>query len=65
MFDRFRCIRRRTGSSLLTILVALLATIAGCDKKVAWKGVSTDSREQGQGRGSADIREEPSHGEPR
>jgi hypothetical protein len=27
------------------VLIALLAMLTGCDKKVAWRGVGTDSKE--------------------
>ena len=42
MFDQFRTISRKRGRTLLAALVALIAAITGCDKKVAWRGVSTD-----------------------
>ena len=48
MFDRFRNHGRRNGRALRAFFLALLASITGCDKKVAWKGVSTDSRDAGR-----------------
>ena len=42
MFARISIIGRRAGSCLRTIIVALLAAVAGCDRKPQWHGVGTD-----------------------
>jgi len=42
MFARIRIIGRGAGSCLRTIIVALLAAVAGCDRKPQWRGVGTD-----------------------
>ena len=43
MFARIRIIGRGAGSCLRTIIVALLAAVAGCDRKPQWRGVGTDA----------------------
>ena len=43
MFARIRIIGRGAGYCLRTIIVALLAAIAGCDRKPQWRGVGTDA----------------------
>jgi hypothetical protein len=43
MFARITTIGRGLGRWLLTILVALLAAAAGCDRKPQWRGVGTDA----------------------
>ena len=43
MFARIRIIGRGAGCCLRTIIVALLAAVAGCDRKPQWRGVGTDS----------------------
>ena len=43
MFARIRIIGRGAGCCLGTIIVALLAAIAGCDRKPQWRGVGTDA----------------------
>jgi len=45
MLEQFKNISRRRGRTLLAALVALIAAITGCDKKVEWRGVSTDSKD--------------------
>lgn len=65
MFDRFRTIRRKRGRTLLAALVVLIAAVGGCDKKVAWRGVSTDSRDAGQSTSSEAARGEPADGNTR
>ena len=42
MFARISIIGRGAGWCLRTILVALLAAVAGCDQKPQWRGVRTD-----------------------
>jgi hypothetical protein len=48
MFEQLKKINRRPGQVLLAALLTLISTITGCDKKVDWRGVSTDSRDRGQ-----------------
>ena len=43
MFARIRIIGRGAGSCLSRIILALLATVAGCDRKPQWRGVGTDA----------------------
>ena len=43
MFARIRIIGRGAGWCLRTIIVALLAAVAGCDRKPQWRGVGTDA----------------------
>ena len=43
MFARIRIIGRDAGCCLHMIIVALLAAIAGCDRKPQWRGVGTDA----------------------
>ena len=43
MFARIRIIGRGAGCCLRTIIVALLAAVAGCDRKPQWRGVGTDA----------------------
>ena len=43
MFARIRIIGRGAGCCLGTIIVALLAAVAGCDRKPRWRGVGTDA----------------------
>ena len=42
MFARIRIIGRDAGLRLRTIIVVLLAAVAGCDRKPQWRGVGTD-----------------------
>jgi hypothetical protein len=65
MFDQFRTISRKRGRTLLAALVALIAAITGCDKKVAWRGVSTDSRDAGRSTSPDAARGEPADGNTR
>ena len=41
MCARIRIIGRGAGWCLRTIIVALLAAVAGCDQKPRWRGVGT------------------------
>ena len=41
MFARIRIIGRGAGRPLRTLLLALLAAVAGCDRKPQWRGVGT------------------------
>ena len=43
MCDRIRIAGRGAGCCLRTIIVALLAAVAGCDQKPQWRGVGTDA----------------------
>jgi hypothetical protein len=43
MFARITIIGRGAGYCLRTILVALLAAAAGCDREPEWRGVGTDA----------------------
>jgi hypothetical protein len=43
MFARISIIGRGAGWCLRTIIVALLAAVAGCDRKPQWRGVGTDT----------------------
>jgi hypothetical protein len=43
MFARIRITDRGAGCCLRTIIVALLAAVAGRDRKPQWRGVGTDA----------------------
>jgi hypothetical protein len=43
MFARIRIIGRSAGWLLRTLILALLAAVAGCDRKPQWRGVGTDA----------------------
>jgi hypothetical protein len=43
MFDRFRTLSPSAGRLLRTLVIALLAAVAGCDRKPQWRGVGTDA----------------------
>ena len=45
MFARFRSLGRSAGWLLRTLILALLAAVAGCDRKPQWRGVGTDAGE--------------------
>ena len=45
MLDRSRNLSRSAGRLLRTLVVALLAAVAGCDRKPRWRGVGTDAGE--------------------
>ena len=36
---------RNSGLVIRAALISSLACLAGCDKRVAWKGVATDTKE--------------------
>ena len=42
MLDRFKRLGPSAGRLLRTLVVALLAAVAGCDQKPQWRGVGTD-----------------------
>ncbi len=65
MFDRFKNNSRRNVRALRAFFLAFLAAITGCDKKVAWRGVSTDCRDGGQAASSDAAPGEPANGKPR
>ena len=48
MLGQFKNVTRKRVQGLLAALVALVAAITGCDQKVAWRGVTTDSSDHGQ-----------------
>jgi hypothetical protein len=50
VLDSFKLKVRTSGLAIRAALITSLAFLAGCDKRVAWKGVATDTREA---RGSA------------
>ena len=64
MFDRFRNLSRGRGRALRAVLIALLAAITGCDKKVAWRGVSTDSKDAGRAANPDAMTRGPADGKP-
>ena len=43
MLDRFRILSPSAGRLLRTLVVALLAAVAGCDRNPQWRGVRTDT----------------------
>ena len=45
MFVRFKFKARKFGLFLRAVLLTLLAMLTGCDEKVAWRGVGTDSKD--------------------
>jgi hypothetical protein len=45
MLEQSKNISRKCRQALLAALVALIAAVTGCDKKVAWRGVGTDSKD--------------------
>ncbi|MFO0846893.1 MAG: hypothetical protein U0797_31765 [Gemmataceae bacterium] len=45
MLIRFELELRRLGMMLRALLVGVLAALAGCDRKAAWRGVGTDGDE--------------------
>jgi hypothetical protein len=65
MLEGFKNVSRKRGRAFLAVLVALLAAIAGCDKKVNWRGVSTDSGDRGQAASTDALPGEPADGQPR
>ena len=65
MLDQFKNISRKRGQALLAALVALIAAITGCDKKVDWRGVGTDSRDGGHAVRTDATPGEPANGQPR
>jgi hypothetical protein len=42
MLDRFTSLSPSAGRLLRTLVVALLAAVAGCDRNPQWRGVGTD-----------------------
>ena len=43
MLDRFRSLGPSAGRLFRTLVVTLLAAVAGCDRKPQWRGVGTDA----------------------
>ena len=64
MFERFRNLGRRRGQALRAVLIAILAAITGCDKKVTWRGVSTDDKAAGRAANPDATRGDPADGKP-
>ncbi len=65
MIEQFKNISRKRGRALLAALVALIAASTGCDKKVDWRGVSTDARDGGQAASNDVAPGEPVDAKPR
>ena len=42
MLDRFTSLSPSAGRLLRTLVVTLLAAVAGCDRQPQWRGVRTD-----------------------
>jgi hypothetical protein len=42
MLDQFKNVTRKRVQAFLAVVVALVAAIAGCDRKPQWRGVGTD-----------------------
>ena len=64
MFERFSNLSRRRGRALRAVLIAMLAAITGCDKKVAWRGVSTDRKAAGRAANPDATTRGPADGKP-
>lgn len=62
MLEHLKNISRKRGRAFLAALVALIAASTGCDKKVAWRGVSNDSRHAGQSTSPDAAKGEPADG---
>ena len=43
MLDPFKRLGPRAGRLLRTVVVAVLAAVAGCDREPQWRGVGTDA----------------------
>jgi hypothetical protein len=43
MLDRFKRLGPSAGRLLRTLVVVLLAAVAGCDREPQWRGVGTDA----------------------
>jgi hypothetical protein len=47
MLQQLKSLVHRPRRTLVAALATLIASIAGCDKKVNWRGVGTDSEDRG------------------
>ena len=65
MFNQLRILDRKRRRAFLAALAALIAAITGCDRKPQWRGVSTDSRDNGQAGNNHAATGEPAHGPTR
>ena len=65
MFNQLRILDRKRRRTFLAALAALIAAITGCDEKPKWRGVGTDSRDNGQTGNSHAASGEPTHGPTR
>jgi hypothetical protein len=65
MLGQFKNVTRKRVQGLLAALVALVAAITGCDKKVAWRGVTTDRGDHGLAATTAAPPGESPDGHPR
>jgi hypothetical protein len=45
MLDSLKLKVRKSGLVIRAALISSLAFLAGCDKRVAWKGVATDTKD--------------------
>ena len=52
------------AAGLRAVLIAMLAAITGCDKKVAWRGVSTDGKAAGRAANPDATTRGPADGKP-
>ena len=64
MFERFRNLSRGRGRALRAVLIAMLAAVTGCDRKVAWRGVSTDRKAAGRAVNPDATTRGPADGKP-
>ena len=65
MFARFRSLSRSAGWLLRTLILALLAAAAGCDRKPQWRGVGTDAGDARPAPNHDADPGGPGHGKPR
>jgi hypothetical protein len=65
MFARITTIGRGAGRHLRTILVSLLAAVAGCDQEPQWRVVGTDAGDPRPAPGHDANSGGPGHGKPR
>ena len=65
MFRQLKIIGRRRGRALLAAVMAFITTLTGCDKKVDWRGVSTDSTDGRRASSSDAPPGDSAHGQPR
>jgi hypothetical protein len=63
MLDRFTSLSPSAGRLLRTLVVALLAAVAGCDRKPQWRGVGTDAASSRPAPKPDDVPGSNNHGE--